>query len=187
MYDQFASDTNKTTLRKQMRNLRKAMTKQEVKRLSKLCINNLISLPIYQEADTICIYMHIENEVETNEIILDAKKRQKRIAAPKILGEDIEFYYIKETFQKGAYGILEPESKEVLTDSEGLIIIPGLVFDKNKNRIGYGGGYYDRYFIKHTEHKRVALAYDFQIVEYIDEETFDIRPDIIVTNKRIIQ
>ena len=87
----------------------------------------------------------------------------------------------------GYMGIPEPIEKRPVIADRGVMIMPGLVFDHELNRIGYGGGYYDRYLSKYGNDNiiKVAIAYDFQVVNKIDStsEEHDIKPDIIVTDK----
>ncbi len=87
------------------------------------------------------------------------------------------------------WGILEPKDidKKNICENFDLIIIPGLAFDRRGNRIGYGGGYYDKYFskIKNINNK-VALAYDFQILDNIKSEIHDIKVDYIISNNETI-
>ena len=87
----------------------------------------------------------------------------------------------------GAYGILEPDTKDLMKEQKALILMPGLAFDEEKNRIGYGGGFYDKYLEKHPDFFKVALPYDFQIYKKLNTEQFDIKPDIIVTDQRVIE
>ena len=93
----------------------------------------------------------------------------------------------KET-TKGSFGILEPinevvEDKRLIKPEEiDLVIVPGVAFDKNMNRIGFGGGFYDRYLsLLKSSCKKVGLAYQFQIVEKIETEEHDMKVDMIVT------
>ena len=88
----------------------------------------------------------------------------------------------------GTYGIEEPilESETRILKEKAVILMPGLVFDRKKHRIGYGGGYYDRYLAGHTEHITAALCYAFQIIEEnLPWEEHDILPDYIITEKEI--
>jgi 5-formyltetrahydrofolate cyclo-ligase len=99
----------------------------------------------------------------------------------------MEFYIYDEATAliNGAYNILEPASDEILEpDSDTLIIMPGAVFSKDKKRIGYGGGYYDRYLAEHPECKTIAVAYNFQILDEIPYEEHDMCPDLIVNCTR---
>lgn len=92
--------------------------------------------------------------------------------------------------KKNSMGILEPidDSNYIEKENIDLIVVPGVVFDKECNRIGYGGGYYDRYLkdIKSKENK-IALAYDLQIVDKIESEVHDIKVDYIITNTRALK
>ena len=96
-----------------------------------------------------------------------------------------------EDLEKGAYGILEPKKEfPVYEAGEGqttLAILPGSVFDEKKNRVGYGGGFYDRYFEKRKDICRIAAAYEMQIVEEIETEEFDLPADYVITEERFWQ
>ena len=90
----------------------------------------------------------------------------------------------------GAMGILEPDPERcpLMDDMEdALVIMPGVAFDRELNRIGYGGGYYDRYLRKHTLHKTLAAAYDFQIFDEVPHEECDIRPQYMLTESMIFK
>jgi 5-formyltetrahydrofolate cyclo-ligase len=134
--------------------------------------------------------MPIRNEVDVRLLLEPARSDGKLVYLPKVLPEDyMEFYSYTENTSliSGAYNILEPDSKDVLVpDSDTLIIMPGAVFSKDRERIGYGGGYYDRYLAAHPECKTVAVAYDFQILEQIPYEEHDICPDLVVSERRRI-
>lgn len=91
-----------------------------------------------------------------------------------------------EELASGNFGILEPVSDDFEEIEDGLMFMPGIAFDHSRNRIGFGGGYYDRYLARHAGLVTVALAYEFQIVDKIDSEPTDIRPHIIVTESEVI-
>ena len=128
------------------------------------------------------------NEIDTTEIIRYCKENGKRLAAPRVSGDTMEFYYFTDEtdMEQGAYDIWEPTGTEAVEDEESLVIMPGVAFDLSCNRIGYGKGYYDRYLSAHPRMKKVALAYDFQIVGRIKREVHDVRPDMVVTESRVI-
>ena len=89
----------------------------------------------------------------------------------------MDFYEIRDfsELQKGAYGILEPTGDRLLLpQKDDLMLVPGAAFDRNGYRIGYGGGYYDRYLRRHPDMKTIALAYDFQIISRVPAEEFDV-------------
>lgn len=180
--------TNKKITRNRIREMRLALSEEEVERLSAECVSKVLQFPELMDAKTVCLYMATGNEIDTSAIIRFCLENGKRVAAPRVEGDSMEFYYFDkaEDLQPGAYDIWEPVGTEPVTDEESLVIMPGVAFDLNCNRIGYGMGYYDRYLSKHPKMKRIALAYEFQIVGKIKQEMHDIRPEIIVTENRVI-
>ena len=89
--------------------------------------------------------------------------------------------------QDGYMGIKEPVSDDYEIPQDGLLVMPGLAFDVTLNRIGYGGGFYDRYLVKNGDrYYKTAICFDYQVLDDIPAEEFDIRPDMIITDKRII-
>lgn len=150
---------------------------------------NILSHPLYAEADAIYCYLDFRKEAGTKELIEDAWLRGKKVAVPKVEGNIINFYYI-DSFRDvapGAYGILEPEGKKEANDEQVLLIMPGAAFDKERNRVGYGGGFYDRYIEQHPQYRRIAAAFSFQMVEKIPAMAFDRKPEVIVTETEIYE
>lgn len=156
-------------------------------RSSAIC-KRLSMLDEYRQADNICAYISKGNEVDTKPIIDLAWSQGKNIYVPKVYGRDMHFIRIcsYDDLQKGNFGIYEPVSDEYSDVDSGLMIMPGVAFDRECNRIGFGGGYYDRYLEEHGQLITVALAYDLQIVSQIDSEQTDIKPHIILTESEII-
>ena len=126
----------------------------------------------------------------TGTLIEKAWELGKKVYVPRVAGKEMEFYQIHsfEDLEKGAYGILEPKKEcPVYEAGEGqttLAILPGSVFDEKKNRVGYGGGFYDCYFEKRKDICRIAAAYEMQIVEEIETEEFDLPADYVTTEER---
>lgn len=180
--------TNKKMTRNTIKEMRLALKKEEVMECSKACVSKVLQFPELIEAKTVCVYMPTGNEIDTTEIIRYCKENGKRLAAPRVNGDTMEFYYFTDEtdMEQGAYDIWEPTETEAVEDEESLVIMPGVAFDLSCNRIGYGKGYYDRYLSAHTHMKKVALAYDFQIVGRIKREVHDVRPDVVVTESRVI-
>ena len=87
----------------------------------------------------------------------------------------------------GAYGILEPDAGIPASADDGLMIMPGVAFDTNRNRVGYGGGYYDRYLESHPQLHTLALAFDMQVLFEVPAEEQDIKPQLLVTETNIYQ
>ena len=180
--------TNKKMTRNTIKEMRLALKKEEVMECSKACVSKVLQFPELIEAKTVCVYMPTGNEIDTTEIIRYCKANGKRLAAPRVNGDTMEFYYFTDEtdMEQGAYDIWEPTGTEAVEDEESLVIMPGVAFDLSCNRIGYGKGYYDRYLSAHPHMKKVALAYDFQIVGRIKREVHDVRPDVVVTESRVI-
>ena len=107
----------------------------------------------------------------------------KRVAVPKVYGEEMKFIYLTDLSQvsAGYAGIPEPISDGPVADDEtALVLMPGLVFDPQGHRIGYGGGFYDKFLSREPRHPTVALCYDFQMVDQLETERFDIPVDLVL-------
>lgn len=180
---------NKFITRKEIKDKRAFMSPELVKRLSGEIARQLFVTEEYRDADTVCFYISTKNEVDTMDMITHALRNGKRVAAPKVRGKEMDFIEFSEkaALREGAFGILEPEGGKVMDTRHALLIMPGVAFDESCNRIGYGGGFYDRYLANHVVKAKIALAYEIQIVEKLETEHFDVRPDMIITEKRIIR
>lgn len=183
---------DKTVLRKYMTDKRNSLTDLEIQSGSKKITKRLQESTFYKECRNLCIYQAFRNEVSCQFIMEQALSDGKRVFVPVTdkTHKQIEFYRISEhtVWKKGAYGINEPvlESGAQILREKAVILMPGLVFDRKKHRIGYGGGYYDKYLAGHKEYITAALCYAFQIVDQnLPWEEHDIRPDYIITEKEI--
>lgn len=178
---------SKEEIRKELIEKRNKLSKEFVISNSNSIKEKLISINEYINCDYIYIYMDINNEVDTTEIILDAFKDNKKVAIPKVVDNIMNFYYIENINQIsiGKFGIPEPISNKIANDQNALIIIPGVAFDNSKHRIGYGKGFYDKY-LQNKKIVKIALAFDFQVLYSIPYDEYDISPDIIITEKQII-
>ncbi|SFP22048.1 5-formyltetrahydrofolate cyclo-ligase [Salibacterium halotolerans] len=152
---------------------------------------HLFQSSVWKEAATIAVTMSTRNEIDTEPVIKQAWKERKRTAVPKTnpLHETMTFYHItsfKETKQDFA-GIWEPEpdlEAYVSSSDFDLIIVPGMAFDKEKYRIGFGGGYYDR-FLQTVDAPTCAILYSFQFFERIPREDHDIPIDFLCVSDGI--
>lgn len=185
---------DKEHIRKEIYEKRSLLTNEYILTESNKIIDLLMKQPEYVMADVILTYVSFEQEVETIPLILASLHLNKRVAVPKIMKKGImEFIEISNIndLRPGKFGILEPVSKIPITYNPAkryLAIMPGLAFDRKLHRIGYGGGYYDRYFncIKNIHLTSIAIAFDFQIYEEIPSEKYDFRPDKIITPSEIL-
>lgn len=153
----------------------------------------LIENDLYKTSKNIFIFINYGSEVETKKIINKAIQEGKKIYVPKTIKENKEMRAIEikslKNLKEDKFGILEPENfeGEINKNELDLIIVPGAAFDRRGNRIGYGGGYYDRYFSDlEINIKKVALSYELQLVKNIVSEKYDIKVDFIITENEII-
>lgn len=150
----------------------------------------------YQEAQTIACFVSFRSEVNTIPLIKDRLEKEKRIVLPITNLDEREIFFSElkdfdQELELGTYGILEPKPeyiRPIEVEEIDLVLMPGLVFDEQGYRIGYGGGYYDRFLSKMAKRPLlVALAFDLQVIgESIPFEKFDIPVDLVVTEKGVI-
>ena len=181
---------SKKNLRTAMLLKRKKMLKALVNKKSHSLCQKLRNESLYQNAKKVAFYYPIHQEVDLGPLIQDALKNKKIVVLPSINKEkkELEFHTIKniKTDRKmSRLNTMEPIRKKGKEKNIDLIFVPGIVFDKNRNRIGYGKGYYDR-FLRKKKSKTVGIAYDFQLVESIPAEAHDVTLDKVITEKRII-
>ena len=116
-------------------------------------------------------------------MLQQALKDGKRVAVPKVYGEEMRFIYITDLsrVEKGYAGIPEPiDDGPVAEDPTALVLMPGLAFDKDGHRIGYGGGFYDRFLAQEKDHPTLALCYAFQMLDTLETESFDVPVDCVL-------
>ena len=164
---------------------------EELRKDSLAVCRRLIDSDCFRNASSVFAYASLSGEVETCYLSEKILACGKILALPKVTGSDMTFYRIEDLtkLSRGAMGILEPdESLGALTPGkEDLIVMPGLAFDRQKHRVGYGGGYYDRYLQRWPEGHRIALAFSFQILEDLEHTACDICPEQIILPHETIQ
>ena len=174
---------NKSEIRKKYLSIRKNILNKEEQSLN--ITNELIRKDYFIDANTIAIYSSLPDEVNTTMIINMCILLGKKICFPKIKDNNMEFYYINDTDElvPGTLNILEPSTNELVDIKDiDLMIVPGVCFDKNNNRLGYGKGYYDKYLSRKHYFKKVALAFSETIVDELPVTDNDIVMDEIITN-----
>ncbi|BCN30590.1 5-formyltetrahydrofolate cyclo-ligase [Anaeromicropila herbilytica] len=191
----------KKEIRQQIKSIKEKLSLSEIEEYSDMITHKFLSSKEYQNSRVIYIYLSFNQEVLTDQIIERALKDQKKVAVPRI--DDItdenpilehwnkkkimNFYYInsKDDLKKGYYGIMEPTNDQLATDENVLVIMPGLAFDNDFYRIGYGGGFYDYFLNSRNSAKmndtKIALAFDFQILEKFEHSEYDVKVDQIIT------
>lgn len=186
----------KKKLRKNILTTRSSLSRQEVSTKSKIISNKIKQLIAYEKGQTIMIYLPIRNEVDVTVLIEDLWEKGKRVVIPVCDTKNInliptELRDLEEDLAPGTWGILEPKEDKMrpveLKDID-LVIVPGVGFDVSGNRLGYGGGYYDRFLLEiRANTPKVAVAFQLQIVATMMPDVFDIPMDMIITEEHIYQ
>ena len=182
----------KKALRKEMRSRRASMSKEDRDIASHKIVSNLLNNPIYKSADTIMAYSSMPEEIQLNELFDNAFANDKILAIPLIIGRGTMrpvFLPTVEDLVVGDFGIMtvrQDKRQFVEFDDIDCVIVPGAAFDRQGNRLGLGGGYYDR-FLQHAPNaKRVALSFDYQLLETVPAEPHDAKMDIIITESETL-
>lgn len=181
-------ELNKMELRKDMKMLLKNMTEEDYCKYSSEIKEKLISSHQWYEAKTIGITISTDREVDTRLIIEEGWKQNKTIVVPKCIPEKKQLVFYKITsfseVEDSFYSLKEPITaitSQVDKANIDLIIVPGLIYDKEGYRVGFGGGYYDRY-LKNYHGDTIALAFKFQITGHVPKEDHDIPVGKIISN-----
>ena len=174
---------DKQALRCQIREKKRAMTEEQILSASQRLGTLFAQSPLYRQAKTIYGYLPYNQEVRTVPMLQRALQEGKRVAVPKVYGDEMRFIYLEDlsAVEKGYAGIPEPVADgPVADDPTALVLMPGLAFDHEGHRIGYGGGCYDKFLAQEPNHPTLALCYDFQMMEHLDTEEFDIPVDCVL-------
>lgn len=182
---------NKKELRAQLLDTRKNISEADRHKKSKIIIDKLMSTVEYKNANTIMAFASFGTEVDTHDFIKTALASGKRIILPISIKEDRSLFLqeIKsfDELKKGTYGILEPEMKENFDRSKlDLVIVPGVAFDHRGYRMGYGGGYYDRFLSSLDKRtKIVAINFEELYVYRVIISRFDMKVPVLITDRKI--
>ena len=179
----------KEELRNQYKLIRKKILNKKEKSLA--ITENVLSRKEIIDAKVIGLYSNLDDEVETIELTKKLLELGKKVAFPKTYKEKIEFYEtcdINDLCKVGLYGIKEPKDNNPIDiKTLDVIVVPGICFDMNKNRIGFGAGYYDR-FLERTSAYKIGICFDEQILkgDFIETTPNDIKMDLIISETEII-
>ncbi len=175
---------------------RDGLSAGQIEKFSTVIADKLYALDEYRTCRNLLIYASMRSEVMTDGIILDALKAGKNVFCPKVTdraGGEMKFVRISDIsdLHTGYFGIREPSvpddyEEPLFDEKDSLVIMPGVAFDRCRNRIGYSGGFYDRFLECHSGLKTVAICFECQISdEEIPGEAHDIRPMKLVTENNI--
>ena len=171
---------NKKELRDMVRQKKRAMTEEKIRGKSQALAEAFIRTEEYRNAQSIYGYLSYNQEVRTLPILEQALRDGKRVAVPKCYGAEMRFIWMDDLskVEKGYAGIPEPIADGPIADDEtALVLMPGMAFDREGHRIGYGGGFYDKFLAREGNHPSLALCFDFQMFEHLETEEFDIPVD----------
>lgn len=174
---------NKRELRAMIRSQKRAMTTEMIAEKSRVLGALFADTQAYRNAESIYGYLPYNQEVRTVPMLEQAIRDGKRVAVPKVCGDEMKFIWLDDLnrVEKGYSGIPEPiDDGPVADDPEALVLMPGLAFDRDGHRIGYGGGFYDKFLAAEPDHPTVALCYDFQVQEHLETEEFDVPVDLVL-------
>lgn len=177
---------NKKELRQLIRKKRENLSSEFIADASEKIFNFLLENKILENSVDIMSYLDFKNEVKTDKINQWIKNNLKKLYLPRVINkEEMIIIEDKDKFSVSSFGNSEPLGDEYQGDID-LIIVPGVVFDKFGNRIGFGRGYYDRFFNKYPNAKKVAIAFEMQVIdEKIEIDIYDKKVDILVTEKNV--
>ena len=174
---------DKKELRRQIREQKRAMTVEQIEEASRRLGELFINTPQYKNAKTIYGYLPYNQEVRTVPMLEQAIRDGKRVAVPKCYGDEMKFIYMDDLskVELGYANIPEPiEDGPVAEDKTALVLMPGLAFTEKGDRMGYGGGFYDKFLAAEPDHPTVALCYAFQMVETLPTAEYDIPVDCVL-------
>lgn len=190
----------KAEIRSCHKNIRDSLAPKLRSDWSEAILTKLLRTAVYRKCEYVFTYVSFRTEVATEDIIKQALAEHKKVYVPKVEADGMEFYQIFSLGElvPGSLNIPEPEGnadrryKIREAGQEGiynkLMLLPGLAFDRNGSRIGYGAGYYDRYLsgCKEEEFYKLGLAYDIQLREDIPADVHDIKADAVLTPTQYI-
>ena len=177
---------DKKALRADIGAKKKAMTAEQIEKTSLALAEQFFAHPAYQTAKSIYGYLSYNQEVRTMPMLERAQKDGKRVAVPKIIDDEMVFLWLDDLNQVelGYCNIPEPIDNEPVADDErALVLMPGLAFDPQGHRCGYGGGFYDRWLEQHPGHPTIALCYSFQLFDRLDTDSHDIPVDFVLSQE----
>ncbi len=203
----------KKEARERMKRLRRELSNEERKERNARIFTNFMQMEQVRQAEWLFPFVSYGTEADTMRIIQYNLQAGKKVAIPRVekakatslfplghsggdvaetlrdVGGKMDFYQITsmEDLHAGYHGILEPTTEICVPASEGVMLLPGLAFDRKGNRVGYGGGYYDHYLRRFSSKHliTIAVAFDFQIVDVIEADAFDRKPQWIVTDQAV--
>ncbi len=186
----------KKEIRKKILQLKESLSEQEIQKKSSAIFNTLSNMKLYTNANNVMLYVSFGSEVLTKPIIDDLLQQGKRVFVPVAVPKTKELIVselksFEDDLEIGHFGVMEPK-KDALRPVDptiiDLIVVPGVAFDKEGYRVGYGGGYYDRFIPRLTDQTpKVSLAFEMQLIDKVPTDKYDIPVEYIITEKQFIK
>lgn len=184
---------NKRELRKKFLEKRSSLDLKQLKKLNSNIFKRFIQSESYKKAKNIMIYISFDTEIDTHTIINHMLSDNKRVIVPitdsknkRLIPSEL---HSMDELELGFYNILTPKEKFIRIFDKNdidLVVVPGIVFDMEGYRVGYGGGYYDRFLKDLRESNTLSLCYDFQLIETLPRDDYDIAVNHVLTETRAI-
>ncbi len=178
----------KEEIRMSIRSHKRSLTSNQIKTSGFDLVRQMKQFTPYKEADQIYLFASYNQEIATYGLMEHAMRDGKRVALPRVEGKEIDFYYISSLtdLAPGYQGIPEPIGNDRAAPSikkQALMLLPGLAFSLKGERLGYGGGFYDKYLSKQPDgaFTTCAIGYSFQVLSTVPVEEHDKRVDYVVT------
>ena len=184
---------SKTEIRKQLLSLRNSLSTEEMKTSSGEIVDRLMRIEEIRNASTLMAFLSFGSEVDLDELIRWGWREEKQVVVPFCRPESREMTACRidgfDELETGHYGIREPK-EGLLRPVEGgeieAILVPAVAFDRRGYRVGYGGGYYDRFLPAAPQAAKIGVAFSSQIIEKIPVDAHDLPVDMIVTESEVI-
>jgi 5-formyltetrahydrofolate cyclo-ligase len=181
----------KRELRKRMRDLRRVLPPSAGAKRTAAATARLMELPELLRARTVLGFCAIHKELDPADVLAWAERQGKRIALPRVEGErlDIHLHRRGAPLDEGAFGTLEPlpSAPRIEASEVDIVLVPGLAFDSQGQRIGYGQAFYDRLLPSMPQAFRVGLAYDFQLLAELPADPHDVPMHCVVSDARTLR
>ena len=175
---------DKKAMRRTIGEKKRAMTREEIESASERLTEKFLQTEFYRDCRSIYAYLSYNQEVRTDALIRRAIQDGKRVAVPKVYGDTMKFLWLDDlsAVAPGAYNIPEPIADGPEADDEtALVLMPGLAFDPEGHRCGYGGGFYDKFLAAHPAHPTLTLCYGFQMFDHLETDDYDIPVDAVIS------
>lgn len=180
----------KAALRQEMKNRMSGLSEEYRRAAEAAIVGHLLETPVYQQATVIFCYVGTNGEIDTRPILDAVLKAGKILGVPRCSGKGrMEVFRIEklDELEKGAYGIMEPKEgcPVIPKDSIQLAVVPCLSCTAEGMRLGYGGGYYDRY-LEHSSCRSIALCRERMMCHMIPKESHDFHVELVITENEVI-